>query len=186
MELAFVNEPMNAQAVRDDETLPPGVALDDLSEWEAKEPDLIVEVAHPIISQRHGADFLRRADYLPASVTTFADAPTEAAMRAASTSGAGHGIYIPAGALWGARDIQNMAFRDNIRGLRVTMKKAPHHLKLAPGTPLFHKLEKLVQARRRPLATPRQFPHLLARGGLRYSARFCGGAHRTAGALSNY
>ena len=31
MELAFVNEPMNAQAVRDDETLPPGVALDDLS-----------------------------------------------------------------------------------------------------------------------------------------------------------
>lgn len=142
LELAFVCEPIDAQAVRDDVSLPPGVALDELSNFVARGADLIVEVAHPSISQQFGAQFLRHADYMVASVTAFADRGTEAAMRAASISGAGHGIYIPAGALWGARDIQNMAVRDNIRGLRVTMKKAPHHLKLM--SPLRERLADVV------------------------------------------
>lgn len=53
-----------------------------------------------------------------------------------------HGIYIPSGALWGARDIQNMASRGNLCGLTVTMKKAPHHLKLLP--PLSDALTEIV------------------------------------------
>lgn len=81
-------------------------------------------------------------DYLPSSVTAFANAETERAMREASESGQGHGIYIPSGALWGARDIQNMAHRGNLGGLTVTMKKAPHHLKLQ--APLSHKLDEVV------------------------------------------
>lgn len=42
-----------------------------------------------------------------------------------------HGMYIPSGALWGARDIQKMADRGTLNGLIVTMRKAPHHLKLS-------------------------------------------------------
>lgn len=54
-----------------------------------------------------------------------------AKVRAAAESNAyGRGLYIPAGALWGARDIQTMADRGALRGLTVTMAKAPHHLKL--------------------------------------------------------
>lgn len=142
LELAFVCEPINAQAVHDDESLPADVALDDLSAFAPKGADLIVEVAHPSISERYGAAFLQHADYLVASVTTFANAATEASMREASRSGAGHGIYIPSGALWGARDIQNMANRGNLRGLTVTMKKAPHHLKILG--PLADRLAEVV------------------------------------------
>lgn len=142
LELAFVCEPIDAQAVRDDATLPDGVALDDLADFAGFGADLIVEVAHPSISQRFGAAFLRHADYMVGSVTTFADEPTESGMRAEAASGRGHGIYIPAGALWGARDIQNMAHRGNLRGLTVTMKKAPHHFKLLP--PLSDRLADVV------------------------------------------
>jgi len=142
LELAFVCEPMDARAVRADKSIPAECALDDLGDFASKGADLIVEVAHPSISERYGAAFLKHADYLVASVTTFADRKTESDMLAAAKSGAGHGIYIPAGALWGARDIQNMAFRGNLRGLTVTMKKAPHHLKLLP--PLSDRLAEVV------------------------------------------
>ena len=141
LELAFVWD-IESHIVRDDSSVPPHAKLENLADFASKRPDLIVEVAHPTISENYGAAFLGHADYMVASVTALADAPTESAMRAASTSGAGHGIYIPAGALWGARDIQNMAHRGNLRGLRVTMRKAPHHLKLLP--PLSKRLEEVV------------------------------------------
>jgi len=142
LELAFVCNPRTPSVVRDDPSLPVGVALDALADFASRGADLIVEVAHPTISEQYGAQFLEHADYLPSSVTAFANAETERAMREASESGQGHGIYIPSGALWGARDIQNMAHRGNLGGLTVTMKKAPHHLKLQ--APLSHKLDEVV------------------------------------------
>jgi aspartate dehydrogenase len=54
----------------------------------------------------------------------------EKAVRDAANQGP-HGLYIPSGALWGARDIQKMAERGTLKGLVVTMRKAPHHLKLS-------------------------------------------------------
>jgi aspartate dehydrogenase len=141
LELAFVCEPIDPAAVHRDESLPPGVALDDLRDFASKGADLVVEVAHPSISTKYGAEILRSADYMVASVTTFADEATEKAVREAVTSGP-HGCYIPAGALWGSHDIQRMADLGNLRGLTVTMKKAPHHLKLM--SPLREKLEEIV------------------------------------------
>lgn len=47
---------------------------------------------------------------MPASVTAFADAEVEDTLRAAVTDGSNR-LFIPAGALWGARDIAKMADR---------------------------------------------------------------------------
>ena len=57
-------------------------------------------------------------------------------MRAVSTP---HGVYIPAGALWGAGDIKKMADRGNLESLRITMSKHPSSFKLTGE--LFEKLE---------------------------------------------
>ena len=97
----------------------------------ARKPDLIVEVAHPCITTEHGPMFLGLADYMVGSPTVFAAAEVEAACRAAATR---HGLYIPAGALWGAVDIQKMAARGTLAKLTVTMAKHPSSFKL--GEPL--------------------------------------------------
>lgn len=88
LELAFVWA-RRSEVVKGDKSLPDGVALEELSEFASMNADLIVEVAHPSISERWGAAFLHHADYLVTSVTAFADAATEGAMRAAAASGAG-------------------------------------------------------------------------------------------------
>ena len=145
LELAFVCEPMDPSAVHRESSLPPDVALDDLGDFVSKRADLIVEVAHPTITQKYGPAFLQHADYMVASVTTFSDVATEKAVHEAMQSG-DHGCYIPAGALWGSRDIQKMAALGNLRSLTITMKKAPHHLKLQ--SPLREKLEEVVASGR--------------------------------------
>ncbi len=51
-------------------------------------------------------------------------------MRAAAGGGqGGGGLYIPCGALWGARDLARLADRGQLHALTITMTKAPHHLK---------------------------------------------------------
>lgn len=90
-------------------------------------PDLIVEVAHPAISEKYGPHFLQIADYLVGSPTALASQETEDALRKAATS---HGLYIPAGAFWGGEDILKMADRGTLKALKVTMKKHPSCFKL--------------------------------------------------------
>ena len=138
LELAFVCEPMDpgavAKAAGGDGSLavPADAVLEDLGCFAEKGADLIVEVAHASISEKFGAAFLAEADYMPASTTAFADAAVEQALCSlAEDTSTDHGIYIPAGALWGARDIQKMSECGSLKGLTVTMAKAPHHLKLA-------------------------------------------------------
>jgi len=65
------------------------------------------------------------------SPTALADAELEQQLRQAALAGdAKYGLYIPSGALWGAQDIQKMGDRGTVTALTITMKKAPHHLKL--------------------------------------------------------
>lgn len=77
----------------------------------------------------YGLAFLAVADVYMGSPTGFAHLPTEIALRAAAAAGP-HGLYVPAGALWGASDIARMADRGTLRALKVTMKKHPLSLKL--------------------------------------------------------
>ena len=95
-----------------------------------RKADLIVEVAHPSISKSHGAKFLQFADYMVGSPTAFADSEIEESLRRLADNNEGRGVYVPAGALWGAEDIKKMADRGTLTGLTVTMKKHPASLKV--------------------------------------------------------
>jgi predicted dinucleotide-utilizing enzyme len=92
--------------------------------------DVVIEVCHPDVSAAHGSAVLRAgADFVCGSPTALADASLLAALLAASAGGGG-GLYVPAGALWGARDIARLSARGALAALTVTMKKHPASLKL--------------------------------------------------------
>ena len=132
LELAFVCEPIDPGAVASSGLFEPAVCLEDIADFRSKGADLIVEVAHASISAKYGPAFLEHADYMPASITAFVDDEVERACRDAAESPANDfGLYIPSGALWGARDIQKMDERGSLRAVTVTMCKAPHHLKIS-------------------------------------------------------
>lgn len=73
-------------------------SLDDVARFT---PDLIVEVSHPSITKAYGASFLACADFMLGSPTALADPEVEAMVQEALKSSE-HGLYVPAGALWGA------------------------------------------------------------------------------------
>jgi len=130
LQLAWVCDPMNPAGVKQSSMVPAACCLEYLNDFAAKSADLIVEVAHPDISRRYGKAFLGTADYMPASITAFADKSVELELLEEADRATGHGIYLPRGALWGAEDIKRMDEHGSLKGLTVTMKKAPHHLKL--------------------------------------------------------
>lgn len=124
VELAFV---WNRTSLTVEGSVPSHLVLKDLDDFASFNADLIVEVAHPVITEKYGAKFLDWADYLIGSPTALACAKTEAALREAATT---HGLYIPSGAFWGGEDIKKMADRGNLQALKVTMKKHPSCFKL--------------------------------------------------------
>ncbi|XP_022096318.1 putative L-aspartate dehydrogenase isoform X2 [Acanthaster planci] len=123
-EVAFV---WNRTSLTTHETVEGHHILEDLSLFADRKPDLIVEVAHPIISSQYGEAFLAVADYMVGSPTALANQEVEDKLRKAAKH---HGLYIPSGALWGSSDIQKMADRGTLQALTVTMKKHPNSFKL--------------------------------------------------------
>jgi len=126
MQLAFVWN-RSKEALRG--KVPDHAVLEDLADFKQKECDLIVEVAHPSITEQHGADFLSHCDYMVGSPTALSNAELEAKLREVAVA-SGHGLYIPSGAFWGGEDIQKMADRGTLQKLKVTMTKHPSCLKL--------------------------------------------------------
>lgn len=85
-------------------------------------PDLLVEVCHPQVIATHGPWLLEQADLFIASITVFADAAVESALRdAAAHNPAGHGVYLPSGAAWGVQDVLKMDQLGTLQGLTVSM-----------------------------------------------------------------
>ena len=78
LELAFVWNRTFAK-VAGDSSIPEKCKLENLDDFAASKPDLIVEVAHPLITKEYGARFLAVADYMPGSPTALADRACEAA-----------------------------------------------------------------------------------------------------------
>ena len=138
------------QADIDAGNLPAGVLLDDLQNFDKHHggaaPDLIVEVAHSTITADYGASFLSKSSYMVGSPTCFADRAIEESIRsqlkANLEANVEHGAFIPAGALWGANDIQKMADRGTLQGLGVTMKFSAPALRLRGA--LKEKLDQIV------------------------------------------
>jgi aspartate dehydrogenase len=104
------------------------LVLDDLSQFAARKPDLIVEASHPDISRAHGEAFLAQADYMPLSVTALADdALRERLVAVAGRSG--HHLIKPQGALVGTDAL--MAWLHMWRDVTITFRKHPNNIDLA-------------------------------------------------------
>ena len=110
--------------------IPGELRLENLNDFARHEPDLVVEVAHPIITWDHGTRFLEAADYMTASITAFARGDTETQIRSAAAQPNGHGLYIPRGALPGLEEVLRMAASGKLAGAEVTMTKHPSSLNL--------------------------------------------------------
>lgn len=68
----------------------PSLILEDLNDFASRSPSLIVEVAHPSITQLYGEKFIEFSDYFVGSPTSFANPETEHRIRAAAERA--HGI----------------------------------------------------------------------------------------------
>ncbi|ULU00791.1 hypothetical protein L3Y34_001306 [Caenorhabditis briggsae] len=118
----------------------PGVqGLETLTAENLNDIDLVIEVAHPKIIAEYGELILEHCDLIAGSPTCFADQELLEKLKNLSLMHARR-LLVPAGALWGANDIQKMADVGNLKGLTVTMIKHPTSFKL--GSPLFEINEK--------------------------------------------
>lgn len=140
LEVAFIWN-RTIQTVKDFPSVQESWILEDLSKFESFNADIIVEVSHPDIIKNYGAQFLSKADLFVGSPTAFADLDTEKSLRDISST-VPFGVYIPAGAMWGAEDVAKMATSGSLKGLKVTMKKHPESLKVLP--PLDEKIKASV------------------------------------------
>ena len=118
LEVAFVHNRSHAKLA----SLPPAVVLDKLEDFASRGAELIVELAHPRVTQEYGAAFLRHTDYMPLSLTALADAQLEKELL--ETAGQ-HGtcLYVPHGAVVGLDALEEG--RQIWEEVRITMKKPP-------------------------------------------------------------
>ena len=112
--------------------LPAEHVLEDLAAFAGRNPDLVVEVAHPDITRDHGRAFLEAADYMPLSLTAFADAELEAGLLETART-AGTRLFVPHGAVVGLDALEEG--RQTWDGVSMVMKKPVRSLDFsnAPG-----------------------------------------------------
>lgn len=109
-------------------TIPRDLVLADPAQAEEKRPDLIVEMAHPSVTQKYGETLLACADYMPLSLTAFADNDLHKRMLATAAQN-NTCLYVPHGALVGLDAI--FECRDVWEEVTVTMKKNPKNMDMA-------------------------------------------------------
>lgn len=132
-ELAFVWN-RTAQRLREGEQLlgvaiPDECILEDLDDFNRFGCDVLVEVAHPMIYQTHGARFLAAADLFVGSPTALADGDLHERLHEQAAGGP-HSLLLPGGALWGSMDIAKMGARCAIGSLTISMRKPATSFKL--------------------------------------------------------
>jgi aspartate dehydrogenase len=104
---------------------PQAVVLEELSEAASRSPDLIVEMAHPSITQVYGEAFLESADYLVLSVTALADAALHARLEATAVANDTR-LFVPHGALVGAESL--FESRERWADVSITFRKHPRNI----------------------------------------------------------
>lgn len=102
--------------------LPAEKVLSRLEEFESREVDLVVELAHPCITQEYGAAFLEKVDYMPLSLTALADARLERQLLEIARQ-RGTCLYIPHGAVVGMDALEEG--RQTWEEVKMVMKKPP-------------------------------------------------------------
>ena len=119
--IAFVHNRSPARLAE----VPADVVLADLGAFAGRDPDLVVEVAHPAVTRDHGARFLRRCDYMPLSVTALAEEALEQALVAAALA-SGTRLVVPHGALVGLESLHEA--RASWDSVTITFRKPPESL----------------------------------------------------------
>ena len=69
LEVAFVHE-LAADRLAG---LPAEIVVPEIRDFASRRPDLVVEMAHPAVTCEFGELFLQETDYMPLSMTAFAD-----------------------------------------------------------------------------------------------------------------
>jgi predicted dinucleotide-utilizing enzyme len=121
LEIAFVHDVVAERLA----SLPVSIVLKDLSAFASRQPDLVVEMAHPDVTRQFGAAFLRETDYMPLSMTAFADEGLEQHLLDTARSN-GTCLFIPHGAVVGLENI--FEGRDLWEEVTLVMKKNPKNL----------------------------------------------------------
>ena len=131
-ELAFVWN-RNREAIGNE--IPDSKIITDLGQVTNIPCDLIVEVAHPIISKHWGETFLSHCDYMIGSPTALADRETEEKLLKTHQK---NGIYIPRGALPGLEEVLSLKRSNKLHAASITMRKHPKSLKFSGPLPDGH------------------------------------------------
>ena len=107
--------------------LPGEIILADAEAAAGRNCDLIVEMAHPSITEMYGLSFLKCADYMPLSVNGLVDA-ARLKQLVATAREHGHRLLIPHGALMGCDDLTE--WKHMWQAVTITMRKHPTHLNI--------------------------------------------------------
>jgi aspartate dehydrogenase len=109
-------------------SIPEAHRLNDLKTFASRCPDLVVEMAHPAVSLQFGDLFLGKTDYMPLSMTAFADEALQKRLLERAKS-AGTCLFIPHGATVGLENIYEG--RELWEEVTMVMKKNPKNLDFA-------------------------------------------------------
>jgi aspartate dehydrogenase len=121
LEVAFVHDAATEQLA----AVPAEIILPDIVAFASCRPDLVVEMAHPGVTAHYGEMFLRAVDYMPLSMTAFADeALQQRLLETARRSGTC--LFVPHGAVVGLENIYEG--RDLWEEVTMVMKKHPKNL----------------------------------------------------------
>jgi len=121
LEVAFVHD-VAAERLAD---APAEFRLPDITAFASRRPDLVVEMAHPAVTGKYGELFLRVTDYMPLSMTAFAEEGLpERLLETARSSGTS--LFVPHGAVVGLESIfEGRALWEEVT---MVMKKHPRNL----------------------------------------------------------
>ena len=121
LEVAFVHESAAERLA----AVPRELLLPDIKDFAAKRPDLVVEMAHPAVTRQYGELFLRETDYMPLSMTAFADEGLQERLLETARQH-GHHLLVPQGATVGLENIYEG--RELWEEVTMVMKKNPRNL----------------------------------------------------------
>jgi aspartate dehydrogenase len=119
LELAFVHNRTPGAL----EGVPESLWLSNLNHARERDPDLVVEMAHPCFTRDHGEALLRHTDYLPLSVTALADDALRERLLATARAN-GTRLLVPHGALMGTDNLAESRWQS----VSITFWKNPAHI----------------------------------------------------------
>jgi aspartate dehydrogenase len=124
MEVVFVHDQLQERL----QGLSADLTLGDLGDFASKEPDLVVEMAHPDVTREWGQKLLQKTNYLLISVTALADQEIEK-MLEATTREFGTRAFLPHGGVVGMDALlENRDVWDEVHSV---MKKPPKNVDCA-------------------------------------------------------